>query len=40
MPIHHIDMHPICACLIDSPDLFAELGEVGGQDRGRDNDLL
>src|SRR5438552_5697614 len=36
MPIHHVDMYPVGARLIDGAHLIAEPGEIGGEDRGRD----
>mmetsp|Transcript_40915 Transcript_40915/g.102884 ORF Transcript_40915/g.102884 Transcript_40915/m.102884 type:complete len:203 (+) Transcript_40915:654-1262(+) len=37
--IHDIDVHPVAPGLIDGLDLVAELGEVGGEDGGRDDDV-
>merc|ERR1719163_1990927 len=36
--VHDIDVDPLRAGLIDSLDLFAEGGEVGGEDGGGDDD--
>jgi hypothetical protein len=36
MPVHHVDMHPVRALVLDRPDLGAEIGEIGGQDRRGD----
>ena len=38
MAIHDVDMDPVGAGGIDRAHLFAELGEVGGQDRRRDDE--
>jgi hypothetical protein len=38
MPVHHIDMHPIGALILDGADLAAEIGEIRRQDRGSDLD--
>ena len=37
MAVHHVDMDPVGAGRFDRADLLAELGEVGRQDRGRDD---
>mmetsp|Transcript_67334 Transcript_67334/g.147544 ORF Transcript_67334/g.147544 Transcript_67334/m.147544 type:complete len:243 (-) Transcript_67334:81-809(-) len=37
--IHHVDVHPIAASLINSLDLLAQLGKVSGQDGGRHDDI-
>ena len=29
MPVHHIDMNPVGARLVDGANLLAELGEIG-----------
>lgn len=39
MSVHHIDMDPVGALILDGPDLAAEIGKIGGQDRRRDPDL-
>jgi len=36
MPVHHIDVDPVGAGLIDRANFLAELREVGGKDRGCD----
>ena len=36
MPVHHVEMDPVCAGFIDCAHFLAELGEVGGQDGRRD----
>ena len=36
MPVHDVDMDPVGARLVDRAHFLAELGEVGGQDRGGD----
>ena len=33
MAVHHVDVDPVGAGLVDRADLLAEPGEVGGQDR-------
>ncbi len=38
--IHHVDMDPIGAGRIDRLDFFAESPQIGGQNRGRDDDLF
>ena len=38
MTVHHIDMDPVGAGGGDGADFFAEIGEIGGQDRGRDDE--
>ena len=38
MPVHHIDMHPVGALILDRADLGPEIGEIGRKDRGRDLD--
>ena len=40
MPIHHVDVDPIGAGVIDRAYLFAELGEVGGQNRRGDDERM
>ena len=40
MAVHHVDMDPVGAGLVDRADLLAEPGEIGGEDRGRDADRL
>ena len=37
MPIHHVEMDPVGARGVDGAHLFAEAREVGGQDRGGDD---
>ena len=36
MAVHHVDVDPVGAGLVDRAHFLAELGEVGGQDRGGD----
>ena len=36
MPVHHVEMDPVGAGRVHRAHLFAEPGEVRGQDRGRD----
>ena len=36
MAVHHVDVDPVGARLVDRAHVLAQLGEVGGQDRGRD----
>jgi hypothetical protein len=38
MPVHDVEMNPVGTRLVDGPDLFAEPGEVGGEDRRRDDE--
>ena len=38
MAVHDVDMDPVGAGGIDRAHLLAELGEVGGQDRRRDDE--
>ena len=38
MAVHDIDMDPVGAGRIDRAHLLAELGEVGGEDRRRDDE--
>ena len=38
MAVHHVDMDPVGAGLIDGADLVAELGKIGGKDRGGDDE--
>src|SRR3954469_17800835 len=37
--VHHIDMNPVGARLVDRAHFLAEPGEVGGEDRGGDERL-
>ena len=34
MAVHDVDVDPVGAGLVDRAHFLAELGEVGGQDRG------
>ena len=34
MPVHHVDMDPVGAGRVDRAHFLAELGEIGGEDRG------
>ena len=36
--VHHVDMDPVGAGRVDGAHLLAKSGEVGGEDRGRDQD--
>ena len=36
MAVHHVEMNPVGAGRDDVGDLLPELGEIGGEDRGRD----
>ena len=36
MAVHHVDVDPVGAGLVDRADLLAEPGEIGGQDRRGD----
>ncbi len=38
MPVHHVEMDPVGAGRIDGADLFAQFGEIGRQDRRRDDE--
>ena len=38
MPVHHVEMDPVGAGGIDGADLVAQLGEIGRQDRRRDDE--
>ena len=38
MPVHHVKMDPVGTGRIDGADLLAELGEIGSQDRRRDDE--
>ena len=38
MPVHHVEMDPVGAGLIDRADFLAQFGEIGGQDRGCDDE--
>ena len=38
MPVHHVEMDPVGAGGLDRAHLLAQLGEVGGQDRRRDEE--
>ena len=38
MPVHHVEMNPVRAGFVHGAHLFAELGEVGGEDGGGDLD--
>ena len=37
MAVHHVDVDPVGAGLVDRAHFLAELGEVGGEDRGGDD---
>ena len=39
MAVHHVDVDPVGARLVDRADFLAELGEVGGEDRRGDESL-
>jgi hypothetical protein len=36
MAVHHVDVDPVGAGLVDRAHFLAEPGEIGGQDRGGD----
>jgi hypothetical protein len=36
MAVHHVDVDPVRAGLVDRMHFLAELGEVGGEDGGSD----
>ncbi len=38
MAVHYIDMHPVAALGLDGAAFGAEIGEIGGEDRGGDLD--
>ena len=38
MAVHDIDMDPVSTGMIHSTDLLAELGEIGSEDRGGDDE--
>ncbi len=38
MPVHHVEMDPVGAGLVHGADLFAQFGEIGRQDRRRDDE--
>ena len=38
MAVHHVEMDPVRAGLVDRAHLLAQAGEVGGEDRGSDED--
>src|SRR5262245_62473642 len=40
MAVHYIDMDPVAAGTVDRLHLLAELGEIGREDRRRDDDVL
>ena len=38
--VHHVDVDPVAAGGVDRPHLVAELGEVGGEDGWRDDNVF
>ena len=38
--VHHVDVDPVGAGLVDGTDVFAETGEIGREDRRRDHQGL
>ena len=38
MPVHDVEMNPVGAGRIDGANLFTQPGEVGSQDRWRDDE--
>ena len=38
MAVHDVNMDPVGAGGVNRPDFFAELGEIGGEDRRGDNE--